>query len=50
VAFSKTWLKKFYALGEPLLTAEGRPYAAIDPDMEVAYEGDVLRAEGVPQT
>jgi hypothetical protein len=49
VAFSKTWLKKFYALGEPLLAAAGRPYAAIDPDMEVHDLYDCRRdCEGVP--
>jgi hypothetical protein len=32
-AFSKVWLKKFYQLGRPLLEQEGKPYAAIDPDM-----------------
>jgi hypothetical protein len=49
VAFSKTWLKKFYALREPLLAAAGRPYAAIDPDMEVHDLYDCRRdCEGVP--
>src|ERR1019366_8546375 len=32
-AFSKVWLKKFYQLGKPLLEQEGKPYAAVDPDM-----------------
>jgi hypothetical protein len=31
VAFSKVWLKKFYALAEPLLKAEGKTYSPIDP-------------------
>jgi hypothetical protein len=49
VAFSKTWLKKFYALGEPLLTAAGKPFAAVDPDMEVDDLYDCRRdCEGVP--
>lgn len=48
VAFSKTWLKKFYALGEPLLAA-GRPYVAIDPNMGVDDLYDCRRdCEGVP--
>jgi hypothetical protein len=49
VAFSRTWLKKFYALGEPLLAAADKPYAAIDPDMNVDDLYDCRRdCEGVP--
>jgi hypothetical protein len=29
-AFSRVWLKKFYALAKPLLEAEGRPYLSVD--------------------
>lgn len=32
-AFSRTWLRKFYALGEPLLTAAGKTYSPVDPVM-----------------
>lgn len=32
-AFSKVWLKKFYPLGKPMLEADGKTYAAIEPDM-----------------
>ncbi|MGD0973439.1 MAG: hypothetical protein ABR866_05085 [Candidatus Korobacteraceae bacterium] len=48
-AFSKVWLKKFYALGEPLLTAEGKPYSPIDPAMSCEELYDCRRdAEGIP--
>ena len=50
MAFSKTWLKKFYALGEPLLTAAGKTYGPIEPDngglMTSTIPGAI--AEGVP--
>jgi hypothetical protein len=31
-AFSWTWLRRFYALGRPLVEQAGLPYAAIEPD------------------
>lgn len=33
VAFSRAWLRRFYALGEPLVTAEGMRYSVMDPEM-----------------
>jgi hypothetical protein len=49
IAFSRAWLKRFYALAEPLVTAAGIHYTAIDPDMSC---DDMYRsrcdAEGVP--
>jgi hypothetical protein len=48
-AFSKVWLKKFYALAEPLLKAEGKPYSPIDPAMSCEELYDCRRdAEGIP--
>jgi hypothetical protein len=35
VAFSRVWLKRFYALAKPLLEAEGKPYSVIDPDLPI---------------
>lgn len=32
-AFSRAWLRRFYALGEALLTAAGKPYSPVDPVM-----------------
>jgi len=47
--FSKVWLRKFYVLGEPLLTALGKPISPIEPD---ATPEDLYAcrcdAEGVP--
>lgn len=47
-AFSKVWLRRFYALGGPLIEADGKPYVAVEPDMIC---GDLYRsrcdAEGV---
>jgi hypothetical protein len=49
VAFSKTWLKKFYALGQPLLAAAGKGYSPVDPDMNVDDLYNSRRdCEGVP--
>lgn len=49
VAFSKVWLKRFFALAAPLLTAEGKPCPPVAP----ALSGDELYnsrrdGEGVP--
>ena len=48
-AFSRTWLKRFYALGEPLVTASGMRYSPLDPAMscEDLYKRR-CDAEGVP--
>jgi len=32
-AFSRVWLRRFYALGEALLTAAGKAYSPVDPVM-----------------
>ena len=49
VAFSKVWLKRFFALAEPLLTAEGKTCPAIDPALSCDELYDGRRdAEGVP--
>jgi hypothetical protein len=49
VAFSRVWLKKFYALAKPLLEAEGRVYSPIDPDLPIEQLYDLRRdAEGTP--
>ena len=49
VAFSKVWLKRFFALAEPLLTAEGKACPAIDAALscDELYNGR-RDAEGVP--
>ena len=49
VAFSKGWIRKFYALGKPLLEADGKTYSAIEPDMncEDLYNSR-CDAEGLP--
>jgi hypothetical protein len=48
-AFSKSWLRRFYALGQPLVQLAGLPYAAMEPDMN---DEDCYRcrcdAEGQP--
>ena len=48
-AFSKVWLKKFYALAKPLLIDAGKTYSPVDPAMSCE---DLYRsrcdAEGVP--
>jgi hypothetical protein len=48
-AFSRAWLRQFYALGEPLVAAAGIAYAAMDPVMssEDLYKSR-CDAEGVP--
>jgi len=49
VAFSRVWLKKFYALAKPLLEAEGKVYSSIDPDLPIEHLYDLRRdAEGTP--
>ena len=49
VAFSKVWLKKFYALAELLLKAEGKTYSPIDPAMNCEDLYNCRRdVEGVP--
>jgi hypothetical protein len=49
VAFSKVWVKKFYALGKTMLEADGKHYSAIDPVMSCeefySFRQD---AEGIP--
>jgi hypothetical protein len=49
VSFSRVWSKKFFALGRPMLEAEGKHYAAIDAAMNseefYSFRQD---AEGVP--
>lgn len=30
-AFSKVWLKRFYAMGQALIVADGKTYSAVDP-------------------
>ena len=48
-AFSRVWLKKFYALAKPLLEAEGRPYSPVDLDLPIEDIYDLRRdAEGTP--
>jgi hypothetical protein len=48
-AFSKVWMRKFFALGKALVEAEGRTYSAIDPAMTGDDLYDCRRdAEGVP--
>jgi len=48
-AFSKVWAKKFYALGQPMLTAEGKLYSALVPEMTCDEFYDFRRdAEGMP--
>jgi len=48
-AFSKVWVRKFYALGRPLLEADGKTYSAIEPDMSCEDLYNSRRdAEGVP--
>jgi hypothetical protein len=48
-AFSRVWLKKFYALAKPLLEAEGRPYPPVDLDLPIEDIYDLRRdAEGTP--
>jgi hypothetical protein len=48
-AFSKVWAKKFYALGRPMLEADGKHYSAVEPVMTCeelySFRQD---AEGVP--
>jgi hypothetical protein len=48
-AFSKVWLKRFYAMGEALIVADGKTYSAIDPNVpgEDLYNSR-RDAEGVP--
>jgi hypothetical protein len=49
VAFSRVWLKKFYALAKPLLETEGKAYSPIDPDLPIEHLYDLRRdAEGTP--
>jgi hypothetical protein len=49
IAFSRVWLKKFYALAKPLLEAEGKVYAPIDPVLGIDELYDLRRdAEGTP--
>jgi hypothetical protein len=49
IAFSRVWLKRFYALAKPLLEAEGKVYAAIDPNLPIDELYDLRRdAEGTP--
>lgn len=49
VAFSRVWLKKFYALAKPSLEAEGKPYSPVDPDLPIDQLYDLRRdAEGTP--
>jgi hypothetical protein len=49
VAFSRVWLRKFYALAKTLVEAEGRTYTSLDPDMPCDELYDCRRdAEGVP--
>lgn len=48
-AFSRVWMKRFYALGEQPMKAEGRSYSPLDPDLD----GETLYrcrqdAEGCP--
>ncbi len=48
-AFSKVWSKKFYALGQPMLEAEGKHYSAIVPDMSCEEFYNFRQdAEGTP--
>lgn len=48
-AFSRVWLKKFYALAKPFLEAEGKAYAPIDPNLPFEELYDLRRdAEGTP--
>lgn len=48
-AFSKVWLKKFYALARPLLEAEGKAYSPVDPNLTIEHLYDLRRdAEGTP--
>jgi hypothetical protein len=49
IAFSRVWLKRFYALAKPLLEAEGKTYAPVDPDLPIEELYDLRRdAEGTP--
>jgi hypothetical protein len=49
MAFSKVWLKRFYALGKVLLEGAGLPYAPIDPTMSCDELYACRRdAEGTP--
>ncbi len=49
VAFSRVWLRKFYALGRTLLEAEEKPYSQLDPDLSCDELYACRRdAEGVP--
>lgn len=49
IAFSRVWLKKFYALAKPHLEAEGKVYAPIDPALGIEDLYDLRRdAEGTP--
>jgi hypothetical protein len=49
VAFSRVWLRKFYALAKNLVEAEGRTYTPLDPEMACDALYDCRRdAEGIP--
>jgi hypothetical protein len=49
VAFSRVWLRKFYALAKTLVEAEGKAYGILDPEMPCDDLYDCRRdAEGVP--
>ena len=49
IAFSRVWLKKFYALAKPLLEDEGKTYSPIDSDLSLEHLYDLRRdAEGTP--
>ena len=48
-AFSRVWLKKFYALAQPLLIAAGKAYSAVTPPASCEDMYNCRRdAEGVP--
>lgn len=48
-AFSKVWMRRFYAMGQGLVEAEGKPYVALEPPTDGASLYDCRRdAEGVP--
>ena len=49
IAFSRVWLKKFYALAKPLLEAEGKTYTPIITNLPIDELYDLRRdAEGIP--
>ena len=49
IAFSRVWLKKFYALAKPLLEAEGKTYTPVDPELLIEQLYDLRRdGEGTP--